>query len=159
TLHHLLLNTVLPELGQYLRDDTIEVLADNLQTTPQTLSGAIIASKLPHGPSMPEFRGWFRGDKPLRSEEQEKHHIFLKVQNANPVLRPLINRQVFNSELYVALFGRRVVTLTGRARGGMLFAEARQAEYLDLADDAVKAALFALAADRLNVVAFADNEV
>jgi hypothetical protein len=158
-LHGRLLNDVLPELGEYLRDDTVEALAGNLKVAPGDLYGPLVCCRLPHGPSLPELRGWFRGHKPLPADRRESLQVLLRVRNANEALRPLITKQVFDFTLYVALFGRRVTTLSGRVRGRMLFAEARQAEYLDLADDAAKAALFALAAGGLQAAAFADYTV
>jgi hypothetical protein len=157
-LHARLLD-LFPELGGYLRDDTVEVLAGNLGVTPADLQGPILSCALPHGPSMADFRGWFRGDnRRLPPDGREGLRSLLNVWNRNDSLRPLV-RGAFDRTLYVALFGRRVTTLAGRVRGGMLFAEARQAEYLDLADDAAKSALFALAAGGFGVVAFAGNDI
>jgi hypothetical protein len=52
-----------------------------------------------------------------------------------------------------------VTTLTGRRRGRLLFGEAHRAEYLDLADDAAKAALYALVSAGMRVVAFAETTI
>jgi hypothetical protein len=158
-LHGRLLHDVLPELGEYLHDDTVEALAGNLMVAPGDLHGALVCCRLPHGPSLPELRGWFRWPERLPADRRDQLLILLRVWNANEALRPLITKQVFDFTLYVALFGRRVTTLSGRVRGRALFAEARQAVYLDLADDAAKAALFALAAGGLQAAAFADDTV
>jgi hypothetical protein len=155
-----LLEDIFPELGAYLRDDTLEVLAGNLQVEPHDLASQLIPCRYPHGPSLPELREWFwRGEDRLPPERRERLQTLLRVRNTNESLRPLILRPEFSKDLYAALFGRRVVTRAGRARGGLLFSESRRAEYLDLADDAAKAALFTLAAAGHRVAAFAEGTI
>jgi hypothetical protein len=159
-LHGLLLNEVFPELGVYLGDDTLEAMADNLRIRPDELSGALAACR-PLGPPSPaEVRRWFgTGAGRLPPDLRENLWLMLGVRNANDSLRPLIRRGEFGTELYVALFGRRVTAPTGRTRGGLLFSDSHRACYLDLADDAAKAALFALAAGGWKVLAFAKGVV
>jgi hypothetical protein len=159
-LHGRLLGEVFPELGDYLRDDTLEVMAGNLNVRPDALSSALAACRPRNPPSLPEVRRWFGADAGrLTADRQHDLRTMLRTHNANESLAPLVWRGEFSPELYVALFGRRVVTLTGRARGGLLFSDARQARYFDLADDAAKAALFALAAGGWKVLAFAKGVV
>jgi hypothetical protein len=51
------------------------------------------------------------------------------------------------------------ITLTGRVRGCLPFSQARAAEFLDLADDAAKSALFAVLMAGYRVVAYADDTI
>ncbi len=60
-----------------------------------------------------------------------------------PTLANII-RDGSDRDLWLALFGKNVVTLTGRVRGRLPFGQARSAEYLDLADDAAQSALYSV---------------
>ena len=52
-----------------------------------------------------------------------------------------------------------MVTLTGRTRGRLPFSQARGAEYLDLADDAAKSALYSVVAAGYRVVAHTEDTI
>jgi len=159
-LHSKLVNEVFPELAGYLRDDTLVVMAGNLNVSPAALEGAIAACGRPNPPSLSEFRRWFGGDtRRLTDDRRRQLQILLQVQNANDSLRPLIKRETFDQELYTALFSRRVTGATGRSRGGMLFCDARTALYQDLADDAVEIALYGLVERGFRLAAYAAGEI
>jgi hypothetical protein len=146
----------LPELSQYLRDDTLEVMASNLGTT-----AAIVEDHLRtyfrELPSLVQLRQWFLGSRRSSEPVEVRLRALLERVNARPPTQPALEKRPFGPELYVDLFGQDVVTLTGRVLGRLLFGEARREAYLTLADDAAKAALFALAEGGYRVVAFAEG--
>jgi hypothetical protein len=154
-LHRRLQEQAVPELSQY-RDDTLEVMASNLGTT-----AAIVEDHLRtyfhELPSLVQLRQWFLGSRGSSEPVEERLRALLEHVNVRPPAEPALEKRPFGPELYLDLFGRDVVTLTGRVLGRLLFSEARRAEYLTLADDAVKAALFALAERGYRVVAFAEG--
>jgi hypothetical protein len=153
-LHGQLLKGVFAELAAFLRDDTVEVIADNLGSTREWL-----VDNLEHyfgkPLDVPQLRQWFRGGQPLHRRIQEMLWAVVERCTRKPQYHDHLRRRVIGPQLYLDLFGRRVTTLTGRVRGRLLFCEACQAEYLDLADDAVKAAAFALADGGFPVAAVA----
>jgi hypothetical protein len=157
-LHDRLLAEVFVELGDFLRDDTLEVMADNLRTTTKDIL-EILTPFDRQPPSRPQLRHWLWGDRELSDTDNARLWGLLERCNFNPAIRPFIERRQDNRDLYFTLFGRGVTTLTGRVRGRSLFSEARRAEYLDLADDAVKAALFSVVAGGFKVVAYAENTI
>jgi hypothetical protein len=61
-------------------------------------------------------------------------------------------------ELNKDLFGQNLVSPVGRVRRGVFLTEARAAQHLDLAEDALKAAMFGLVAAGFELVAFAAGE-
>ncbi len=159
-LHAKLVSEVFPELADYLRDDTLEVMAGNLNANPANLAYAIGACGSPNPPSFSEFRRWFAEEAGRLADDRRRQlQMLLQVQNANASLRPLIKREMFDQELYTALFGRRVKVATGRCRGRILFSDARTALYKDLADDAVKVALYGLVERGFRVAAYAAGEI
>jgi hypothetical protein len=156
-LHGRLTEEVLPELGLYLQDDTWEVLANNLGTTPKEVLDRLRFS-FPEVPSPAQLRQWFRGDRTLDRPVEDHLRGLLLMCQGKRFWPPLEGRR-FDRDLYLLLFGRDVTTLTGRKRGRVLFGEARSAEYQDLADDAAKSALFAIASAGYRLVAFAANTI
>jgi hypothetical protein len=152
------LQTVFSELRMYLEDDTKEVMAGNLKTTPTNIDEHLGVNNrfgyFPDPPPWDQVREWFLGYEKLDDRTVEKLWALLTRCNMNPSHARQLQRRCLDEELYARLFGKDVHTMTGRIRGGMLFADARRAEYLDVADDAAKAALFSVVAEGFKIVAF-----
>ena len=157
-LHGRLVNEIFPELGKFIHDDTLDIMAANLNTTAEKIRDCL-KSVFERVPEVPRLRQWFQGIDAPSSRISRKIWNLLKNLNASPKLDRLVKKEEFGIELYMALFGRTVTTLTGRMRSRSPFGIAHRAEYLDLADDAAKAALFAVCRTGLKVAAFLDETI
>jgi hypothetical protein len=158
-LHRRLLDEVFPELGAYLREDTLELMTANLGTTQERLLEHLRFYFLRRLPPLPQLRRWFWGDRDISDFVECRVGALLEHCGRGPLFEDLLGRWQPGRELYLALFAREVKTLTGRVRGRLLFGEARGAEYLDLADDAAKEALFSLVAAGLKVAGYAGGRI
>jgi hypothetical protein len=155
-----LTDEVFPELGLFLQDDTLAVMAANLGTTTADLCGHLDFYWPHKRPPLPQLRKWLREYRKLAGRTKENLKALLEHCAVSGPVPALLGAPWFADDaLYRALFSRRVVTRTGRVRGGLSFSQARSAEHLDLADDAAKAALFAVAAAGYLVAAFAEGTI
>jgi len=155
-----LMSEVFRELDRYLRDDTLEVLAGNMSTTSDSLQKSLGVYFRAGGiPPMPQLRKWYREYGRLTGRTKDNLQALLEHASCNPTLDALLQREASDHELFLALFGRDVVTLSGRVRGRLPFSQARSAEYLDLADDAAKLALYAVVRAGYRVVAYATETI
>jgi hypothetical protein len=156
--HRALLQDVFPELAGYLRDDTLAVLAGNLGTTAADVLGHL-ATYFKPVPPLPQLRKWYRRHARVTGRTKDCLKALLDHCCLDPALGAQLARGLSDPDLFVALFGRDVTTPTGRVRGRLRFSQARAAGYLDLADDAAKVALVALADAGFPVVASARGVV
>jgi hypothetical protein len=136
-----------PELREY-HDDVAERLSANLE-----VSRAAIEQVVAPDPGVPSISMQVLSP---RRRGRAFERLFDLIQDSE--LRVLAMREPDSAKLYLALLGRSFRLPTGRIRGKCLF-EPGNAEYLDLADDAMKAAIYALAASRIEIVAVADRTV
>ena len=151
---------VFGELDDYLRDDTLEVLAGNMGTTTTHVQSSLDCYfRLGGSPPLPQLRKWFREYGRLKSRTKENLKALLEHCVCNPTLDAFVRQGPSDHELYLALFGRDLLTLSGRVRGRLPFGQARAAEHLDLADDAAKSALFAVVSTGYRVVAYAEETI
>jgi hypothetical protein len=150
---------VFPELGLFLQDDTLDVMAANLGTTAADL-GCHLDTYWSPRPPLPQLRKWLRAYRKQTGRTKENLTALLEhCALSGPVPELLRAAWFADDALFHALFSRRMATLTGRVRGGLSFSQARSVAYLDLADDAVKSALFAVAAAGYRVAAFAEDTI
>jgi hypothetical protein len=156
--HQRLLADVFGELADFLRDDTLEVMARNLGTTVDDLK-VHLGTYFRPTPPLPQLRKWYAEYGGLEGRTQECLKALLDHCGSNPAIRALAQGEVAGDELYFALFSRSVAARTGRVRGRLPFSQARAAEYLDLADDAAKSALFAVAVGGYAVAAYAAGTI
>jgi hypothetical protein len=156
-LHGRLL-TAFPELAEYLRDDTPGILAERLGFSEDELARRL-RSYFDHPPQPHQLGTWFRGDSSLPASAEMRHWALLENCYNRPDFAAVLRTHRRDLDLYLTLFARTLTAPTGRMRGRMRFAEARQAAYRDVADDAAKAALFAVAAAGYRVVAFAPETI
>jgi hypothetical protein len=151
-----LVEQVFPELSAYLADDTLAVMAGNMGTTTNDLDTHLDGYFRPVPPP-PQLRKWFRDYSNLTGRTQQCLQALLEhCAYGSPLLADL-QAGLSDRGLCRALFGRTVVTLTGRVRARLPFGQTRAAGYLDLADDAVKAALFAVVRGGYRVAAYAED--
>lgn len=160
-----LIDDVYPEIGLYLQEDAMEVIAANLQCTANTLwhrFGMIY-----------DRQGWLpsnllriaRGEVLKASGEPYKEYWLDKVWggltdcNNNPDLVADLCRRVGSPQLERRLSGRTVVTDTGRFRSGCTYCQARNTPFQGLAADGAKLALYRLVRSGWRVVAFIHDEV
>jgi hypothetical protein len=136
-----------PELRRY-QDDVADRLAANLGVNPATIEQELCACD-----DFSTISAQICGRK-LRGA------AFAKLCNLiqDLELRFQAMYGVDNPKLYNALLGCSFHLPTGRIRGKCVFARGN-AEYLDLADDALKAALYAICASSGEIVAVADRTV
>jgi hypothetical protein len=149
--------TVYPELAEYLRDDAGNLLAANLRTTDKAIGELLEAHVKRFKPR--DLRNAFRAQRKVKGNIDSRLWATLEHGNNNPTLKPLFDKKEFGPALYRALSGRDVLVQSGRVRGRLPFSDARQVEYLDLADDAMKAVLYDLVAAGFRLVGFAGFEI
>jgi hypothetical protein len=132
-----------PELDDYLRDDTLEVMAANLGTAIDELRDRLIRD-FKSDPPLPQLRKWCRHSNRIKGWPKERVRSLLTDGMISRNLRELLDQGPSDHDLFVALFTKNLFTLTGRTRGRLSFSQVRSADYLDLADDAFKSALFTI---------------
>jgi hypothetical protein len=156
--HAQLIGEIFRELSAFLRDDTVEVMAANIRATVEYVRVLLDHNFDPALP-LPQLRKWYRGYHGQRGRLKDCLRALLENCGTCPALNAAVQQGLSDHQLYLALFGRDVVSLSGRVRGRLPFAQARAADYLDLADDAAKSALFAVAAAGHKVVAYAGETI
>jgi hypothetical protein len=154
TWHGRLLKQIFPELEEYLADNTLVILGRKLGYDRDQLERRL-KSSFGNMPSSHHLRHWFRGDRSLSRCIEQRVWALLETSPNREQFAEYTTARERNRELYADLFSWGVTTPTGRVRGQLLFADAAQAEYLDVADDAVKAGGFALAEAGYRLVAVA----
>ena len=160
-----LIHEVYPELSSYLVDGGMEVLASNLRTDVESCwkrfdwrgdrSGAVAGGicKVVAGKTCC-----------VRGQSYEKSYLGgiwdgLISLNRNPELVKLLAPRLGSEGLRDILFRSGVTTLTGRIRGRVGFAQARNTPFQGLAADGAKNALWNLTREGFRVVAFIHDEV
>ena len=162
--HRRLVQLTFPELNEYLRDDAVEALAERLGVD----AGAIAKSFLKHDEFSPTIltalRKLLLGEPPRDgsakyAEWRQDAWRSLRGLDREGRLEPMIGCGEGSPALYSALLDRDTVTATGRVLGGLSYAEARGRDYLSLADDAAKEAMFAVVEGGFRLVGFAGPEI
>jgi hypothetical protein len=156
--HAQLIGEIFGELSAFLRDDTVEVMAANIRATVEYVRVLLDHNFGPALP-LPQLRKWYRRYHGQRGRLKDCLRALLENCGTCPALNAALRKGLSDHQLYLALFARDVVSLSGRARGRLPFAQARAADYLDLADDAAKSALFRVAAAGHKVVGYADATI
>jgi hypothetical protein len=157
-----------PELREYVADRTMGLLAERLDVDLDVCRRRLVRH-LAEG----EQPGWVRASAPVEDSEtlrrirravlgfrtdRELQHLLHDIAdlNRNPELAHLLAGGVGNLELYEAIFARPRMVPRGRVRRAALFSE-ESAEHLDLADDAAKAAAYALVAAGYELCGYGQN--
>jgi len=171
TGHDQLTQSILPELAEFLRDPTMQLLADKLKISVQEVQ---TLGKDPH--AIREFllnRKYLREvpkiaktamsapttmNPRLRNYQGPNLLFHLSLKNKNRALQSLLDRREAGPELYAALFHRDIPILTGRVRGKMPLLEGWALPFTDLADAAMKMAMYAVVAAGYRPVAVTPHE-
>ena len=160
-----LIEEVYPELGRYLADDGMEILARNLDVPVDACWSTFDWKGDRSGAVAGGIRNVVRGrthkadGQPYQPRYLRKAWDGLNELNRNPSLVPLLASRVGGDDLQGRLFRAGVTTLTGRVRGRVGFTQARNTPFQGLAADGAKLALWALSRARYRVVAFIHDEV
>ena len=157
---HQLTQEVYPELGLYLSEDTLGILATKLQTDrvqlqmlwSQDWQLAMLRKVLAGTPTKAD-------GTPYQPQQVDRIWQQLLAVCRDPNLLPHIERRntAADSPLSKLLFSA-VATTTGRLRGGVRFTAAKNAPFQGLAADGCKQALWNLTKAGYRVVAFIHDE-
>ena len=131
-----LTDDIYPEIGKYLREDSLLNLARNLCAEPQVVRSCL--------QSAGGLRNVVRGRQcnedgtPYNEAWYAKVWDTLIALNKNPELQQAIESREGSDELLNRLFWGPVITLTGRLRGCVSFSQARNTPFQGLAADGAK---------------------
>jgi hypothetical protein len=150
---------IYPELEKYLAEDAAAILAQNLGAAKgdvrheiQNLSLACIQKTLTGNPTC-------RADgKPYAAQFVNQIWEVLEDLNRRPELRQPLETRAASPALAARICGSKVVTLTGRIRGGVSYTQARNTPFQGLAADGAALALFELIRAGFEVTAFVHDE-
>jgi hypothetical protein len=160
-----MITEVYPEWSQYLSEDAMAILAQNLETTPERCWLALDWSR-ERSPSVPwVLRRIVRGENVRKDGRPYSQNfirrVWTRIQliNRSCALAPLLAKRQGSEELEQLLFGSRAVTLTGRVRGRVGFSAAKNTPFQGLSADGAKLALWRLMREGYRVVGFVHDEV
>jgi hypothetical protein len=142
--------SIYPELREYTRDRTHDLLASALNMPLDAWSDSSLAAA-----TAANLRRALSGYRPRRVDENLMEEA--RRLNRNPGLTPYLSGRTGNAALCNRVFATTSVTVVGRVRGPEVPSEFN-APHLDLADDAAKAALFAVIANGFTLAAYANHE-
>jgi hypothetical protein len=155
-----LVSEAYPELAEYLKDPTLDILAANL-CLPLDQVFQILQEEGGGGdPALVrDLVLWPEGTTFGKKYAKARLSFLRRLRSlaATAEAHELMGKQE-SGELYDALFSRDVLTQTGRIHGRLVLGAALGAEFLDLADAALKAALYALSAHGQRLVAVAEGQ-
>jgi DNA polymerase I-like protein with 3'-5' exonuclease and polymerase domains len=161
-----MITEVYPEWQKYLSDDSMAILAHNLETTVEECWEAIGDWSGERSGSVPGFvRRVVRGDVASRDgkpyKESSMSHVWTALNHLNnsEMLAPPLSKREGSEELKRLLFHGGVVTLTGRIRGRVSFCQARNTPFQGLAADGAKLALWRLMREGFRIVGFIHDEI
>jgi hypothetical protein len=160
-----LITQIYPELGDYLAEDGMTLLARNLGASPQDLWDAFDREKARRPCVVAGIRNIVRGKplnshgKPYNSKYADRVWNTLLTQCRDFELCRLLAQRQGSESLCDRLFGSGVVTLTGRIRGGVNYSQCRNTPFQGLAADGAKLALWRLIHEGFSVVGFIHDEI
>jgi hypothetical protein len=160
-----LIKEVYPELGLYLADDAMDVLAWNLGASVKDCWNKFDRKGERSGAVVGGIKRVVRGETCRANGEPYRPGYIASVwdgliaMNRRAELAPLLASRQGSEELQRRLFWSGVTTLTGRVRGRVGFTQARNTPFQGLAADGAKLALWALIREGYRVVAFIHDEV
>jgi hypothetical protein len=160
-----LINQIYPELGLYLAEDDMALLAYNLGASVEDLWNSFDRDRTRRKWVVSGIRNIVRG-KPLNSHGKPYDQGYRdRVWNTliafckDPELRSLLVQREGCDSLCNRLFRSSVVTLTGRIRGGINYSQCRNTPFQGLAADGAKLALWRLIREGFSVIGFIHDEI
>lgn len=153
-----LIGEIYPELGEYLKEDSIGTLSSNLRT-----SAFRVRSCFDSDGTLGAVRRIVSGKGRSSGDAYGEAFVSriweaLRTLNQNPRLRDLIAQRQGGDLLFRELFFSPVVTITGRLRGKVGFSQSRNTPFQGIAADGAKIALWNLFRSGFRVVAFIHDE-
>jgi hypothetical protein len=163
-LRTLLISAVYPELGEFLDEDPMALLARNLGRPIE----AVRAAFDPKGANDPRTLGGVRNvvrGKMVNAKNQPYRPSYLnqvwsKLQGlgVRSELFPMLIRRQAGEDLWNRLFGSSAVTWTGRVRANTSYGQSHNTPFQGPAADGAKLALYRLIREGYRVVAFVHDE-
>lgn len=159
-----LITDIYPEIGKYLDEDTMAVIASNLGCPTESLWYALSINGgredwVPHS-ALRVIRGQEKsnGDD-YAPQYKDKVWHGVNILNRNPLLRDDLTQRRASFDLGDRLKRSAVWTETGRLRSGCKFTAARNTPFQALAADGAKLALYRLVREGWHVTAFIHDEI
>ncbi|HKB35690.1 MAG TPA: DNA methyltransferase, partial [Gemmataceae bacterium] len=155
----LLIKKIYPELEHYLSEDTIAIVARNLQAPLWEVRNELGDTHISC------IRKVLAGDPkradgtPYQGSYVSRIWASLAGLNKNPALKEALEKRQASAELAARVCHAGVATLTGRIRGRVRYSQARNTPFQGLAADGAALALFELVKDGFRVVGFVHDEV
>lgn len=165
TFREKLTREIYPELDRYLAEDGMALLAGNLRTPVRELWDEFDRKGTRHPAVVGGLRNVVRGraakadGKPYSPAYVNRVWEGLARLCQDPEVRTLLQSRQGSEELCDRLFGTGVATLTGRIRGRVGYAQARNTPFQGLASDGAKLALWRLVREGFRVVGFVHDEL
>jgi hypothetical protein len=160
-----MITEVYPEWSDYLAEDSMAILASSLGTTVNECWGAL-DWKGDRSPGLVwAVRRVVRGELNRRDGAPYNPRFIAGVWgglnriNRSATLAPLLRQCAGSEGLCRQLFHSGVVTLTGRIRGRVSYAQCRNTPFQGLAADGAKLALWRLIREGYRVIGFVHDEV
>jgi hypothetical protein len=160
-----LITQIYPELGDYLAEDGMTLLACNLGASPRELWDAFDRERARRPYIVAGIRNIVRGKllnsqgKPYDPKYVDRVWNTLLLHCRDPELFWLLAQRKGSESLCGRLFESGVVTLTGRIRGGANYSQCRNTPFQGLAADGAKLALWRLIREGFSVIGFIHDEI
>jgi hypothetical protein len=164
-LRRKLTEEIYPEIGRYLSEDSMGLLAIALGATSSELWDAFDpegrrAEFIPRGIRKVVGGATVNAQgKPYTSGYLDRVWGTLQRLCRTESLRPLIEAREAGPALAMRLFGASAVTMTGRLRNGVSYTQARNTPFQALASDGAKHGLWRLLREGFRSVGFIHDEV
>lgn len=154
-----LINTVYPELAEYLAEDGVAIVARNLNAPIDAVRAELGDTPLE------SVRKILAGD-PKKADGKSYQKPFvsrvwssLTGLNRNPDLAESLGKRTSSAALADLVCLAGVATITGRIRGRVRYSQARNTPFQGLAADGAALALFEMVREGFRVVGFVHDEV
>jgi DNA polymerase I-like protein with 3'-5' exonuclease and polymerase domains len=155
---------VYPELGKYLEEDSMFIMAQNLDCSIEDAWDEFAIKGERNPGILASIRNIVGGKQKRTGGVYSEYYVKsvwekLNKLNRNPSLyKHLKNREV-GLETSKKLFWTHVTTLTGRVRGRVSFTQARNSPFQGLAADGAKLALWRLVKEGYRIINFVHDEI
>jgi DNA adenine methylase len=154
-----MLTTVYKELDGYLAEDTVAIVARNLQAQIDEVRNELGDLHLTCVRKIAEGNPKKRDGTPYQQSFVVRVWESLARINRNPELKEALERRQPGEALAKKLCQGGVATLTGRIRGRVKYSQARNTPFQGLASDGAALALFKLVREGFHVVGFIHDEI
>lgn len=160
-----LITKVYPELGRYLQEDTMQILADNLGCSVNSCWNMFDWKNERNSIICIGIKNIIQGNKVKKDGTPYNKFYVNKVWeglnrlNRNETLAEVLNSRVGSDELAKNLFWTKTTTLTGRIRGRCSYSVCKNNGFQGLAADGAKLALWKLIEQGYKIIGFVHDEI